>query len=303
VSFFKGSLLFVLALCLGCAAQTSAPDLNRRIERQVRAYFQLPASVQVEVGPRKSSEFPNYETVTLTMSQGTRKQTTDFLISKDGKSLIRMTKLDITKDPYAEIMSKIDLAGRPFRGNKDAKVVIVNYDDFQCPFCSRMHQTLVDTVLKGYGDRVKLVYKDFPLYEIHPWASRAAVDSNCLAQQNNDAYWSFADYVHANGAAISGERGHAVSEQLAAVDKIALEQGQRFKVDAGKLNACIKQQDDSAVRASVAEAGNLGVQATPTIFINGAKIDGALPAEELRATIDRALRDAGEPVPAATAAK
>src|SRR5512146_1097839 len=191
VSLFKHCLAFLLLLCLGCAAQSATDaDLARRIERQVRASFQLPASVQVEVGPRKPSEFTGYDTVALTFSQGDRKQTNDFLVSKDGKTLIRMSKLDITKDPYAETMSKIDVAGRPFRGNKDAKVVIVNYDDFQCPFCTRMHQTLFSDVMETYGDRVKLIYKDFPLYEIHPWAGRAAVDANCLGTQNNDADWA-----------------------------------------------------------------------------------------------------------------
>ena len=72
----------------------------------------------------------------------TKKQTYDFLLAKDGKTLLRMTKLDLSKDPFAEIMKKIDVSGRPTRGNSKAKVVAVNYDDFECPFCSRMHQTL-----------------------------------------------------------------------------------------------------------------------------------------------------------------
>ena len=127
----------------------------------------------------------------------------DFLLSKDGKTLLRMTKLDLTKDPYAENVKKISVGDRPVRGNKDAKVVVVNYDDFQCPFCSRMHQTLFPEILKEYGDRVQFVYKDYPLAEIHPWAMHAAVDANCLAAQNGDAYWDLADYLHANQREIS----------------------------------------------------------------------------------------------------
>ena len=150
---FRRSLLVILLLCLGCAAQSNVSDLDRRIERQVRAHFQIPASVQVEVGPHKASDFPGYDAVAITVSQAARKQSLEFLVSKDGKTLVRMTKLDITKDPYAEVMNKIDTSNRPFRGNKDAKVVIVNYDDFQCPFCSRMHQTLSE-VMQSYGGRV-----------------------------------------------------------------------------------------------------------------------------------------------------
>ena len=94
------------------------------------------------VGPLKPSEFPNYYAVKITFKKGKNNDDYDFLLSKDDKTLIKLTKLDLTKDPNVEIMKKIDLKDRPTRGNKDAKVVLVNFDDFECPFCSRMHQTL-----------------------------------------------------------------------------------------------------------------------------------------------------------------
>jgi protein-disulfide isomerase len=188
------------------------------------------------------------------------------------------------------VVSKINLDHRPWRGNKDAKVVIVNYDDFQCPFCTRMHQTLFGEIFKSYADRVKIVYKDFPL-RIHPWASRAAIDSNCLATMSNDAYWSFADAIHADPRVISGDR-RPLAEQLEAVDRLTREQGRKFNLDQEKLNACIQAQDDSSLRLSMQEAEQLGVEATPTLFVNGQKISGAVPAEQLRAVIERALRDA-----------
>jgi protein-disulfide isomerase len=298
----------MLLLCLGCAAQSSAPEVNQRIERQVRGYFAVAPSVQITVGPRTpSTEFPNYDQVTVTFSRAERKQTQDFLLSKDGKTLIRMAKMDISKDPYADIMAKINLKGRPLRGNPYAKVTIVNYDDFQCPFCSRMHTTLVQDVLKTYGDRVKLVYKDFPLAEIHPWATHAAIDANCLAAQNSDAYWDFADFLHANQKQILDVLGDPKSLdlrdprklELAALDKIALAQGQKHNLQIAPLQACIQAQSDAAVQESVKEATGLGVQATPALFVNGEKIDGAVPLEELRATIDRALKEAGQPAPSA----
>ena len=119
--------------------------------------------MKITVGPLRPSEFPNYDALTVHMDGNEKKADYDFLLSKDGKTLLRMTKLDLTKDPYAENMKKINIGGRPMRGNKDAKVVVVNYDDFQCPFCSRMHQTLFPEILKEYGDRVQFVYKDYPL--------------------------------------------------------------------------------------------------------------------------------------------
>jgi protein-disulfide isomerase len=288
--------LFVFALiCLGCSAQSVPQEQVQRIEREVRSYYSLPATVKITVGPLRASEFPNYDALTINVDGNGKKQDYDFLLSKDGKTLMRMTKLDLTKDPYAETMKKIDLAGRPVRGNKDAKVVVVNFDDFQCPFCSRMHQTLFPELLKEYGDRVEFVYKDFPLAEIHPWATHAAVDANCLGAQNTDAYWDFADYIHANQHEVSTEKTR--EGEFAALDRLTTLQGQKHNLDQTKLQSCIKAQKDDAINASVKEGESVGVSATPTLFINGQEMDGALPASEVRDALDHALQEAGVPAP------
>ena len=193
------------------------------------------------MGERKpSTEFAGYDKLSVKLSYGAQSQTRELLLSKDGKTLFSVVKMDLTRDPLAEAMAKMDLKGRPVRGNKDAKVTVVVYDDFQCPYCSRMHQTL-NEVLKSYGDRIKVVYKDFPLVEIHPWAQQAAIDSGCLAKQSEGAYWDFADYVHANGRQIQGDK-RPVDVQRAEVDKITLEMGKRHSADAAALESCVKAQ-------------------------------------------------------------
>src|SRR5579864_7461864 len=131
------AIVCLLLWAVGCAqssAPTVPPDVAQHIERQVRSYFNIPPDVEVKIGTPSASEFPNYQLVPVTMSRSGTSQQADFLLSKDGKTLIRFTKLDLTKDPYAETMSKIDLTGRPMRGNPGAKVTIVNFDDFECPF-------------------------------------------------------------------------------------------------------------------------------------------------------------------------
>lgn len=298
MTILRRSILVLLLVCLGCSAQLAPmpADVNQKIERQVRATYSIPATVKITVGTLRPSDFTGYDALTITMEGGEKKQTYDFLLSKDGKTLARMTKLDLTKDPYVEAMKKIDLNGRPTRGSKDAKVVVVNFDDFECPFCSRMHQTLFPELLKEYGDRVEFVYKDYPLTEIHPWATHAAVDANCLAAQNNDAYWDFADHIHANQREVSSEKG--LDAQFAALDHLTLEQGQKHNLDQSKLQACVKAQNESSVKASMHEAEGVGVTATPTLFVNGQEMDGALPITEMRAALDRALQQAGVAVPA-----
>jgi len=304
----RRAFLALLLICLGCSAQSppsqpssqppsqsaapaTAPDLTKAIERQVRSHYSLPPDVKVTVGSLQSSEFPNYDALTVTFSSATKKQDFDFLLSHDHKTLMRVTKMNLTSDPYADIMKKIDVAGRPTRGNKDAKVTVVNYDDFECPFCSRMHNTLFPAIFKEYSDRVLFIYKDYPLEEIHPWAVHAAVNANCLAAQNNDAYWDYADYLHSHQDVIKAENGR--DGQNSELDKLAAGQGQKHNLDGTKLQACIKAQDDKAVRASMKEGDAVGVEATPTMFINGQKLDGALPPDEVRKALDDALKQAG----------
>ena len=266
------------------------------MEKQIRATYHIPAQVPMKIAGRTPSEFPGYDTVKITFGEGERAQSFDFLLSKDGNTLVQMTKMDLTKDPNAEMMKKIDITGRPIRGNKDAKVLVVVYDDFQCPFCSRMHATMFQDVMKQYGDRIKVVYKDYPLFEIHPWAGRAAVNANCLAAQSAGAYWDFADSLHYNGKQIQGEK-RPLDVQIAELDRVTMDIGKRHEVDAAKLEACVKAQNQDALQASVKEAEAVGVSGTPAIFVNGIKLDGAVPASDLKATIDQALRDVGEKAP------
>jgi protein-disulfide isomerase len=297
VILIRRSLLILLLVCLGCVAQSAPPDVARKIEHQVRAFYTIPTEVKVTVGAiTPSTDWPGYDAVAVNIDGGDGKQKDyKFLLSKDRATMLRVTKFDLTKDPFAELMSKIDVKDRPTRGAKSAKVVAINFDDFECPFCSRMHQTLFPDIFKEYGDRVTFIYKDDPLTEIHPWALHAAVDANCLAAQNTDAYWDFADYIHANKREVDTEKTPAA--RFDAIDKMTILQGQKHNVDAAKLQSCVKAQNEDAVRASMKEADGLGVNGTPALFINGRKIDGAVPIADVRAALDAALRDAGEPVP------
>jgi protein-disulfide isomerase len=304
VSFFKSLAVVVLGICVGCSAQSSSSQqgqnkltdaqLNKRITDQLRAHFSVPEQVSITISAPKPSNFTGYDAITVTMSDGQKTKEYEFLLSKDGKTLARLTTIDITKDPFEETMSKIDTTGRPVRGNKDAKITIVNYDDFECPFCARMHTAIVD-VLKQYGNQVKVIYKDYPLTEIHPWANRAALDSDCLAVQNGDAYWDFADYVHSNQASITGKEEHRTDAGMAdAVDKVTLDIGHKHNLNADQLQACIKNQSQSAtLKQSVTEANGLDVSATPTMFVNGERLEGAVGEQALIDVIKKHLQEQG----------
>jgi protein-disulfide isomerase len=147
-------------------------------------------------------------------------------------------------------------------------------------------------ILPEYKDKIKIVYKDYPLLQIHPWAQRAANDANCLAAESGPAYWQLADYLHANQRAIGGSQQN-VQESFTKLDEITIDFGKKNGADTTRLQACIRAQSDATVKASMAEGDKLNVSATPTMFINGERVEGALDASELRAALNRQLQGVG----------
>jgi protein-disulfide isomerase len=296
------SLLAIL-MTAGCKAQTATQTsldpavLNRRIEVLVRAQFNIPQDYAVTLAARKPSQVNGYDTLPITFSRDGKAQEADFLISTDGKTLARLDTFDLVKNP----IFSIDVAGRPIRGNPDAKVTVINFDDLECPYCARMHLSLFPDTIEHYKDKVRFIYKDSPLTQIHPWAMHASVDANCLAAQSGDVYWTYVDYLHAHGDEISGaDRDPAKS--FAALDRIARQEATISKLDTPKLDTCLAKQDEAQVRASGLEAEALRIDGTPALFVDGERIDGALPKEQLWLVIDRALRAAGVEPPLAQTA-
>lgn len=292
--------LLILALAAGCKAQTTSQtsldrSTTRRIEVLVRSKFNLPPDYNVLLGARKPGQIPGYDNLTVVLSHGGKTQNFDFLISTDNTKLARLETFDLVKDPSFNI----DIANRPVRGNPDARVTIINFDDLECGYCARMHQTFFPSTVDHYKGLIKFVYKDFPLEEIHPWALHAAVDANCLAAQSGDVYWTYVDYLHSHGEEVNGQ-DRDLKKSFDALDRIARQEATLGKLDEPKLNACVAKQDQSQVKTSEHEAESLGIEGTPAMFINGERIPGALPEAQLWVVIDRALRAAGvEPPPAA----
>lgn len=290
MTLLRRNLCFILFVCLGCCAQSLSPELARRIEHQIRTSYKIPPDVQIHLGQiEPSTEVPGLDVLTASIASGDEEKQYTFLLSKDRSTLMRLSKMDLTTDAFTAVMSKIDLKGRPVRGASKASVVLVSFDDFECPFCARAHAVLFPDLLKEYGDRVRFIYKDDPLTDIHPWAMHAAVDANCLAAQSSEAYWDFADYIHANRQEVDAEK--ELPARFAAVDKIALQQAQKHNLARPRLQGCISAQDETAVRASMEEAKDLGISGTPAIFVNGERIDGAMPVAVFRAALERALRE------------
>lgn len=305
------SLAFVLCFApLGCRGQSAAatsasgvastsltPELTRRIEVLIRSRSNVPPNYTIAIGPETKSDVPGYKQVSVSFSaDGKESKPVNFLVSDDGKTLAQFSRYDISGDPKQLISD----AGRPGRGGPaSAPITIVGFDDLECPFCARLHAQMFPALLARYGDKVHFVYKDFPL-PMHPWAMRAAIDTNCLGAQSVPGYWNVVDHIHEHAGELGGaEKSLAAANN--ALDTIVRDEGAKQKVDAAKLNACLLKQDDSAVQASMKEGDALGLSATPVLFINGEKFEGAYPVADLYRMIDEALIAQGKTPPPAPA--
>lgn len=303
-------LIFALAFtAIGCHAQIPAPagklspDMERRVEILIRSRSHVPPNYEVAIGPRAKSDVPGFDAIAVTFSaDGQSSKPIDFLLSTDGKTLAQFNKFDISKDPK----DLVSASSRPSRGGPaNAPVLIVGFDDLECPFCARMHQQLFPALLERYKKQVRIVYRDFPLDQ-HPWAMHAAIDVNCVGAHSETGYWNLVDYIHAHAADLGGAE-KSVAKANETLDTLATDEGKRQKLDAAELKACLSKQDDTVVKASIKNGEALGVTATPVLFINGEMLEGALPLEDVYRVIDRALIAAGQtppppPAPAAASA-
>ncbi len=295
------TLIFALTLAtLGCHAQTPAnapgqisPDLARRVEVLIRSKSSVSPDYEIHVGPRTKSNVPDFDEIQVTFTaEGKTSKPITFLLSADGKTLAQFSKYDISKDPR----SLVSAEGRPGRGGPpNAPVLIVGFDDLECPYCAKMHAQLFPALTERYKDQIHIVYRDFPLDQ-HPWAIRAAVDTNCVGAQSQSGYWNLVDYIHAHASEIGGEE-KSIAKANDTLDMLAHEEGKRQKVNLDALNACVTKQDDTAIKASLKLGESLGVDSTPALFINGEKIEGALPVEYVYRMIDNALIATGQTPP------
>lgn len=161
------------------------------------------------------------------------------------------------------------------RGNPDARVLLVEYSDFECPFCQRHHPTM-QSILQKYGDQVAWVYKHFPL-SFHPQAMPAALASECAAEQGK--FWEFADAVFERQEDMK-TRGAQFFNDLAG----------QLGLNSDQFKTCFDSQKYQAkVNADMAEGQANGATGTPATFVNGILISGAVPQAQLEQVIDREL--------------
>lgn len=181
------------------------------------------------------------------------------------------SKVEILLPPYRTPRQNVEAKG-PSKGPDKAPVIIVEFSDFECPYCGRAEQTIAE-VVRAYPDKVRLVYRDFPL-PMHPNAPKAAEAAHCAEDQGK--YWEMHAKLFANQKALDVNSLKGYAKDL--------------KLDQAKFDKCL----DSGEKAKVVEeghkaGGDLGVTGTPAFFVNGMLVSGAQPFEAFKSLIDEEL--------------
>ena len=248
-------------------APTAPSPTQKNIEAYLRHLYAFGPDVVLVVGTPRESPVEGLLETTINLTIGENKQTVKFYISRDGKYLFRGDLSDMTKDPLAESRAQIQMKDAPSLGEAKAAVTLVEYSDFECPVCRNLHDVLRG-MLPNYAGKVRLIFKDFPLEQLHPWARTAAIAGRCAYQQDPQAFWKMYDFIYDNQEIISAANAWTKMMDYAG----------QSGLDADAFKACMAGPEaGAAVNASRANGEQLDVNSTPTVFVNGRRLVGADP--------------------------
>jgi protein-disulfide isomerase len=258
----------------------------------IRHQFLLPPNLQVTASEPMPSEVPGLKKMEVYVSDGSgTRQQVDFLVSSDGTKIVQGKVYDIRESPFAaelKILSKTDGLAR--MGPATAPVTLVVFSDFQCPYCKEQAKILRQNLKGIYGEKVRMFFKDLPIEQIHPWAKPASLIGRCIKRAGDERFWQYHDWVFENQASFTLDNIKAKS----------LEFANKNAMDTLMLGQCIEGKvTEPEVAAAAADARALQVASTPTAFVNGRRLVGNLPWDQMKAVldyeIDYAQKHANEP--------
>jgi protein-disulfide isomerase len=252
----------------GSSSTTAAPQtqIQKTVEAYLRHLYAFGPDVQLAVSAPKESEVPGLLETSVVLKTGENTENAKLYVSKDGKYLIRGEVSELAKDPLAQNRALIQTKDAPSLGDPKAPVTLVEYSDFECPVCRSLHDVLRG-MLQNYP-QVRVVFKDFPIEALHPWARTAALAGRCAYQQDPNAFWKMYDAIYDSQEIISAENAWTKMSEYAV----------QAGLNAEAFRSCMASPEaGAAVDASRANGQQLDVNSTPTVFINGRRIVGADP--------------------------
>jgi len=254
------------AAAAGSAAKAAAPQspLQKTIEAYVRNLYAFGPDVDVSVSEPKDSGMAGLLETMVSVKVGGNNEDAKFYVSKDGKYLVRGEVSDLSRDPLAANRALMDLKDSPSVGDPKSAVTLVEFSDFECPVCRSLHDVMRG-IMQNYP-QVRVVFKDYPIEVLHPWARTAAIAGRCAYMQNPGAFWKMYDLIYDNQDIISASNAWMKMTEYAG----------QIGLNADTFRGCMASPEDgAAVDASRANGQKLDVNSTPTIFVNGRKMVGA----------------------------
>ena len=265
------------------AGAPSAAQVQQRVETYLRKLYAWGPSFTIQVSAPKDAPASGFYEVAVTVIAGGQSDIGTVYVSKDGRFLLRGEIDDMNLDPFAANARKIRVDGRPSAGPADAKVVVVDYSDFQCPHCRELNTNL--RALKTRFPQVRFVSKNFPLEQIHPWAMTAATAGVCAYRLKPEAYWQVHHAIFDDQENITPGNAWQKVRQFASAAGIDLD----------AFTGCLASPEArAAVDADLKEGLELNIANTPTVFVNGRRIVGGEP-RQLEQFINYELSVSGRP--------
>lgn len=264
------------------AIKVSALD-KTTLENYVRHLFVWDHTISVEISDPKPAPMAGFVEVNVHAFKDKASQDMPLYISKDGQNILRGDVYQTAQNPFKTDLDKLNgtTAFQPNYGTQGAPVVIVEFSDFQCPYCRTEAQTLRKNILTSYPKEVHLYHFDMPIESLHPWARAAAIAGRCVYKQNADAFWSYYDWIYEHQADITADNLKS---------KILEWAKDKSNVDSLQLTRCMEtKQTDSEVQQSLDLAKSLQVNQTPMFFVNGRRMAGAVEWADLRRVIDEEI--------------
>ncbi len=250
---------------------------SAEVEQRIRQMYKMAATTKLTVGRFRPSNFPDFQEGTYSMGDG---QEHTLFLTRDGKHLIVSDLFNLSVDPQEQALREISLRDEATQGPATAPVTIVEYADLECPTCARMNEFLETQIVPRYGDKIRIVFKEYPL-PFHEWSKTAAIGCQCAYELNPSTFVALRTAIFRNQQQIN----------ITNVRDTVLNFGEQVGLDRVKLAGCLDAQSSyPRIQRDMAEAKRLDVNQTPTLFINGRRLVG-LPSEDAYFdAIDDALR-------------
>lgn len=304
-SFFAPAVFAAVLTAVFFTGPAAADNVaNPNIDKQkIVAYLRyaegFSSSVAIQVDDPAPSRLPGFYLLNVHLSLGNAKEERHYYVSQDGQRVLSGSVWSLNESPFVDTLNRLSTTGPSF-GVPDAKVTIVVFSDFQCPYCRELAKNLRANIPQKYPKDVRVVMKNFPIEAIHPWSRAAAEAGTCMADASTGAFWAYHDWVFEHQAEVNKEFQDQKAEFPAYLRDNAATLAQAQQVDPAKVKTCIETHASAAeVNQDIAEGNKLVIASTPTFYINGRPVTGAVPWASLDTLIQMELnrpKDIGTPL-------